>query len=214
MVLHPFTTDNTLSFPSSNHLADVHCVNASLKTIVPLLWRVVAEVLLGLMPDSHGLAFDDQVGFLVIGCAVFSVGYMQAEGSGLVAIATAVATHVLPYLRVVELHDGETRVLLHKLPGVASVSHIDRHCWTVVAQIVADATPADGHGVAFSGVARAYDEVLGEPSEAVLLELLLYVESGQFVVFLIHGFVVLFLLLRTGTADEGNAEKDIKVCFH
>ena len=168
---------------------------ARLEAVVPLFGRVIAEVLLRLVPCRHGLALDDQVGLLVIGRAVFGVGHMQAEGGGFVAITTAVLAHILPNRRVVELHDGEARVLLHKLPSVTARRHIDGHRRTVVAKVVADATPTDSHGVALCGVAAAKDEVFGEEGEAVLGEILLHIKGRKFVV-VFHLFFVLFLWCR------------------
>ena len=48
-----------LFFPGSNHFADIYRVDAGFKAIVPLLRRVVAEVLFCLMPGGHGLALDN-----------------------------------------------------------------------------------------------------------------------------------------------------------
>ena len=44
---------------------------------------------------------------------------------------------------------------LHELVGVACRGHVDRHGSPFVAEVVTDAAPADGHGVALSGVAHA-----------------------------------------------------------
>ena len=190
--------------PGPNHLADIHRVDARIEAVVPFLGGVVAEVLLGLVPSRHGFALDDQVGFLVVGRTMLSISYMQAKGCGLVAVATAVAAHILPHLWVVELHDGEARMFLHELPCVASGSHIDGHRRALVAQIVADAAPADGHGVALGGVAAANDEVLREPVEAVFLKLLLHIEGGQGVAFFHRGLVLLLFL--AAATYHGNAK--------
>ena len=156
-----------MSFPSPDDLADIDGVDAGIKAFVPFLGRIVAEILFRLVPNRHGFAFDDQAGLLVIRRAMLGIGYMQAEGGGFVAVATAVAAHILPHFRVIELHDGEARILLHKLPSVTTWCHVNGHCRTVVAKVVADTAPTDGHGVALRGVATTNEEVLGEPGEAV-----------------------------------------------
>ena len=59
-------------------------------------------------------------------------------------------------------------------------------------KVVADAAPADGHGVAFGGIARAEDEVFGKECEAVVGEVLLHVKGFQFG---IHNRFLFFLLV-------------------
>ena len=177
-------------------------MNAGIKAIVPFFGRVVAEILLCLVPNRQGFAFDDQVGLLVIRRTVFGVGHVQAEGGGLVAVTTAVAAHILPDGGVIELHDGESWVLLHELPCISAWRHVNSHRRTVVAQIVSDAAPTDSHRVALRAVAAAKDEVFGEPREAILLERFLNVKSGQFVVFLVHSLCLLFLFLMVAAGGQ------------
>ena len=63
---------------------------------------------------------------------MLGVGHMQTKGGSFVTIAAAVRAKVFPDFRVVELHDGKTRVLLHKLPSETAGSYIHRDCRTVV----------------------------------------------------------------------------------
>ena len=65
----------------------------------------------------------------------------------------------------------------HEFVGVASWGYIYRHGGAVVSEVVADAAPADGHGVAFGGVSRAENEVFGKEGEAIVGEVLLHVKG-------------------------------------
>ena len=131
-------------------------------------------------------------------CRRQCIGHVEAKGSGFVAVAAAMAAHILSHFGVVKLHDGETGVAFHKLPGVACGSYIDSHCRALVAQIVAYSAPANGHGIAGCGVSAAKYQILGEPVETVLRKLLLNVEGCQFCC---HGLFV-FGLLRRGAAGH------------
>ena len=167
-------------------------MNPCFETIVPLLWGVVSEVVFRLMPSRHDLAFYHRFGFLVIRRSMFRIGQMQSERGSFVAVTTAVSTHILPHLVVVELHNGESWMVLHKLVGVAGWCHIHRHGRTVVSEVVADAAPSDGHGVALCRITRAENQVFGKEGEAIVSKVLLHIERFQFG---IHGRFLFFLLV-------------------
>lgn len=159
-------------------------MDAGCEAVVPLLGGLAAEVALRLMPSCHRLALYDETGLLIVGRAIIGIGHMQAHrgslGVGRVAVgelAAAALAEELPHRRVVEFHDGETFVPLHKLVSVASGRHIDGHRRAFMAQIVAYGTPADSHSIALAAVAYAEYEVFGEKSEAVVREVLLHVEG-------------------------------------
>ena len=203
-----------LLFPSPQHLSDIHGMHTGLEAVIPLLGGVVAEVLLRLVPCGHGLALYHQLGLLIVGGAVVGVGHMEAEGFGLVSVATAVLAHVLPDLGVVELHDGEAWVTLHELIGVACRCDIHRHRSPLVAEVVSDAAPADGHGVALRGVAAAKDEVLGEECEAVFSEVLLHIKRFEFCIHCCVVFVVSILIVVAAAGHHGQQQGEEKKFFH
>lgn len=171
-------------------------MDACIKTIIPLFRGVIAKILFSLVPSRHGLALDDQICLLVVGCAMLRVCHMQTKRSSLITIATAILTHVLPHLWIVKLHDGESCVLLHELPSIATRRHVNRHCRPAMSKVVSDTTPPYSHGITLINVARAKDEILGKPSEAVVSKLLLYVESSQLICNFFF-FNVLCSFLRT-----------------
>ena len=193
-------------------------MDAGIEAVVPLAGRRVAEVAFRLVPGGHGLALDYEAGLLVVGRAVVGVGHMQAHRGGLGVsdaavseLASAALAEELPHLRVVELHDGEAIVPLHKLVGVAPRRHVDRHRRTLVAQVVAYPTPPYGHCVALRRVAHAEHEVLGEKSEAVVGEVLLHVEGAQIaskggVCRGVHSCVVVWVTVATAASHHGQQQ--------
>ena len=65
-----------------------------------------------------------------------------------------------------------------------------------MSKVVSDTTPPYSHGITLINVARAKDEILGKPSEAVVSKLFLYVESSQLICNFFF-FNVLCSFLRT-----------------
>lgn len=158
-------------------LADVHVVDE-------VVVGVEVDGRLGLEPGFvegclvHFAAFDDHRGFGVVGGAVLGVAGGEAEGGGLVAVASAPGAHVFQHLGVVEGHDGEVVALLHVMVGVAAFVDVDRHCGH--APEGAELAPADGHGVAAVGGAGAEEHAgAAQAAEGVLVKLGQHVEGMQ-----------------------------------
>ena len=109
---------------------------------------------------------------------------MKPKSLSLVTIASAVVAHIVEYLAVfhVESHHREIFSFIQKFFGVAFFCYIDRQGCT--SPECADASPANGHGIAFLLVASCKQLSVVEPLETVLCEVLSHVELLETVLFL------------------------------
>ena len=105
---------------------DILVVNAVAEEAVEAGYERVLDVFGLKLRGVHHAALDHHVGLCVVRRALVGVFHMQPQGFGLVAVAYAVAAHVLEHGVVLECHHREVVVVVHKGAHVALVGHIDR----------------------------------------------------------------------------------------
>ena len=162
--------------PCAHHLSDVFCVHSGGEVGVHALRGVALEV--GLVEGCcvHGLALYHHRGLFVVRCSVGCVCRVEPQGCRLVAVASAVAAHVLEHFAHVvgEGHHGEILRLVHEPLRVTFLGHIDGH--RRASPECSYASPSYGHGVLFRLVSCAKQLCLAEPLEAVGREIVFNID--------------------------------------